>query len=155
MERAWIEMDSVKDDSYRLQRFVEAQQAVYDTALAELRNGCKRTHWMWFIFPQIDGLGSSQTASHYAIRTLGEAKAYLRHPVLGPRLKECTNILLGLQGLSVSDVFGYPDDLKFCSSMTLFEFVAPEDAPFRKAIHKYCAGQRDELTLAILKLAKT
>lgn len=147
-------MDSVKDDFYRLQRFVQAQEEIYGTALAELRAGRKQTHWMWFIFPQIKGLGISPTASHYSIKTLDEAKAYLRHPVLGKRLRECTDTLLGLQGLSVSDVFPYPDDLKFCSSMTLFEFVAPEVTPFREAIYRYCAGQRDELTLAILNLAK-
>lgn len=142
------------DDPYQLQRFTQAQENIYNAALAELRGGCKRTHWMWFIFPQIQGLGSSPTALYYAIKGLSEAKAYLQHPLLGARLLECTNTLLGLHGLSVSDVFGYPDDLKFCSSMTLFDYVAPDKTPFREAIYRYCAGQRDELTLAILKLAK-
>lgn len=138
-------------DPYRLSRFVEAQEGVYALALAELRVGRKRSHWMWFVFPQIDGLGRSATASFYAIKSVDEAKAYLSHPVLGPRLEECTNVLLRLDGLSASDIFGYPDDLKFCSSMTLFDHVAPEPSLFGEALRKYCSGRPDEKTLALIE----
>jgi uncharacterized protein (DUF1810 family) len=143
-----------RQDPYQLERFVEAQDGIYETALSELRRGRKRSHWMWFIFPQIDGLARSPTAAYYAIKSLDEAKAYLEHPILGSRLEECSRTLLGLERLSTSDIFGYPDDLKFCSSMTLFDRAASQNDLFAKAIIRYCAGQRDQKTLAILN-AKT
>ena len=130
---------SNNEDSFHLERFVEAQKDIYYTALSELRAGRKQSHWMWFVFPQIDGLGSSPTAS-YSIKTIAEAQAYLNHSVLGPRLQECTKALLHINGSSASDIFGYPDDLKFCSSMTLFDYVASESCLFGEAIAKYCGG---------------
>jgi uncharacterized protein (DUF1810 family) len=142
--------DRKTEDPYRLERFVEAQEGIYETALSELRIGRKRSHWMWFIFPQIDGLARSATAAYYAIRSLNEARAYLKHPILGSRLEECTRGLLGLERLSASDIFGYPDNLKFCSSMTLFEHAGSQNELFAQAIMKYCAGRRDQKTLAIL-----
>lgn len=138
------------NDPFDLARFLEAQQNIYSTALSELKNGQKHSHWMWFVFPQIDGLGSSATAKRYAIKSTEEAKAYLNHPLLGARLTECTKTLLNIKGLSASDIFGYPDDLKFCSSMTLFEHVTSEDSLFSRALDQYCGGQRDEKTLAIM-----
>jgi uncharacterized protein (DUF1810 family) len=138
------------DDPYDLQRFVAAQGRCYDQARAELRAGHKRTHWMWFVFPQLDGLGRSLTARRYAIRSLDEARAYLQHPLLGPRLGECTAIVNGLQGVSARQVFGTPDDLKLRSSMTLFDLVAPSGFDFAAVLDKYFGGQRDERTLALL-----
>jgi uncharacterized protein (DUF1810 family) len=146
---------SHNQDPFHLERFVEAQAGIYNRILSELHAGRKRSHWMWFIFPQIEGLGSSPTASYYAIKSITEAKAYLHHPVLGPRLCECTNILLGIKGLSASDVFGYPDDLKFCSSMTLFDYASSNNVLFADAIAKLCGGCRDERTLAILHASQT
>jgi uncharacterized protein (DUF1810 family) len=138
-------------DPFDLQRFVTAQGDCYEQVVAELRAGRKRTHWMWFVFPQLMGLGRSPTASYYAIRSLAEAQAYLQHDVLGPRLRECTQVLLQHDGLSAADVFGYPDDLKFGSSMTLFEHVAADTTLFTRAITQYCAGVRDEKTLALIR----
>jgi uncharacterized protein (DUF1810 family) len=138
------------NDPFDLQRFVTAQADCYDQVLAELRAGRKRSHWMWFVFPQLAGLGRSPTAAYYAIRNIDEAKAYLAHDVLGPRLQECTGLLLVHDGLSAADVFGYPDDLKFRSSMTLFEYVASDATLFSEAISKYCAGIRDEKTLSLI-----
>ena len=144
-----------REDTFELERFIKAQEGIYDTALSELQAGRKRSHWMWFIFPQIDGLARSSTAGYFAIKSVDEAKAYLEHPVLGPRLQECTRALLSLNGKSASDVFGYPDDLKFCSSMSLFDHAAPENKLFEAAIDKYCAEERDQKTLAILHGKKT
>ncbi len=141
---------SNNDDPFELNRFLEAQELMYATALSELKNGRKRSHWMWFVFPQIDGLGSSSTAKRYAIKSTEEAKAYLNHPILGARLTECTKTLLNIKGLSASAIFGYPDDLKFCSSMTLFEHVTSKDSLFSRALDQYCGGERDEKTLAII-----
>jgi uncharacterized protein (DUF1810 family) len=132
-----------------LDRFVEAQDGVYDDALAELSTGRKRTHWMWFIFPQIAGLGSSPTAQFYAIASLDEAKAYLAHPVLGPRLRECARALLTVDGRSARDIFGYPDDLKLRSSMTLFARAADDPAPFQAVLDRYYDGP-DPRTLALV-----
>src|SRR3954451_24186606 len=112
---------------YNLERFVSAQQAIYPQVVSELRAGKKTSHWMWFIFPQIRGLGRSPISLEYAISSREEARAYLQHPILGPRLKECTRLVLGLQGRAVEDIFGSPDDMKFRSSMTLFAPVSPED----------------------------
>ena len=126
-----------------LSRFLKAQEGDYERALSEIRSGRKRSHWMWYIFPQIQGLGFSSTAQYYAIRDLQEAKDYLQHPVLGPRLKEISSALLELEGLSASEIFGYPDDLKLRSSMTLFR-MADLDCPiFLEVLEKYYNGEPD------------
>jgi uncharacterized protein (DUF1810 family) len=139
-----------RDDSYELNRFISAQEGVYERALAELRGGLKRTHWMWFIFPQIDGLGHSPTARLYAIKSLDEARRYLDHPVLGARLVESAEAVLVVSGRSVSDIFGHPDDWKLQSSMTLFALVAGPDSVFERVLEKYFQGKRDARTLQIL-----
>lgn len=138
-------------DPFDLGRFVAAQAGIYDAALEELRCGQKRSHWMWFVFPQIDGLGSSFTARRYAIRSRAEASAYWQHPLLGARLLECTRAVNGLEGRSAHQIFGAPDDRKFRSSMTLFEVVAGPDAEFSRALEKYYAGRRDTATLDLLR----
>jgi uncharacterized protein (DUF1810 family) len=132
---------------YDLERFVEAQAEVYEQACAELRAGRKRSHWMWFVFPQIRGLGSSPMAVRYAVSSLEEARAYLDHAVLGPRLRECTGIVVGLQGRTVGEIFGYPDDLKFHSSVTLFAKADVEGGVFGEALEKYFGGEMDQGTL--------
>jgi uncharacterized protein (DUF1810 family) len=137
-------------DSYDLERFLSAQEGVYDKACAELRAGEKQSHWMWFLFPQIQGLGSSEAARRYAISSLEEAHAYLEHPVLGQRLRDCTAIVTGLEGRSAEEIFGYPDYLKFHSSMTLFAHAATiseEDLIFSQALDKYFAGREDAATV--------
>lgn len=133
-----------------LSRFVEAQAGAYDRALAELRRGEKTSHWMWFVFPQIAGLGRSPTARLYAIADLSEARAYLAHPVLGPRLVEAVEAINALPGRDAHAVFGSPDDLKLRSSLTLFHAAAPDEPAFREALEKYFAGREDLLTLAKL-----
>jgi uncharacterized protein (DUF1810 family) len=138
-------------DPYDLQRFVDAQSRVYDTVVAELRGGRKRSHWIWFIFPQIAGLGRSPTAARYAISSLAEARAYLDHPVLGPRLRECTQLVNEIEGRSVDDIFGWPDDLKVRSSMTLFARATDDNAEFRALLDKFYGGREDEATLARLQ----
>ena len=139
-------------DPFQLQRFMTAQAPVFDAVLDELRAGRKRTHWMWFIFPQVRGLGNSAMARLYGIGSLDEARAYLAHPVLGSRLILCTQTVLGVSGLSLNAIFGSPDDTKFRSSMTLFSLAAQEAAdPFRDAIDLYCEGVADERTLAIIQ----
>ena len=144
--------DSInRDDPFDLGRFTSAQETVYDRALAELRSGKKRTHWMWYIFPQIDGLGYTPTTKHYAIKSLAEARQYLNHPDLGPRLLECTATVLCIQDRSVSEIFGYPDDLKLRSSMTLFSRVAEPDSVFARVLGKYYDGERDIRTLQLLE----
>jgi uncharacterized protein (DUF1810 family) len=130
-----------------LDRFVEAQAPIYTRALAELTAGRKQSHWMWFVFPQISGLGKSPMAQHYAIHSLQEARAYLAHPLLGARLKECTSAVLGVEGKSAHEIFDTPDDLKFHSSMTLFAHAAPDEKLFRTALDKYFGGEEDKLTL--------
>jgi uncharacterized protein (DUF1810 family) len=137
-------------DPFELQRFVNAQAPVYAQVMSELRSGRKRSHWMWFVFPQIAGLGHSPMAHRYAIASREEALAYLEHPTLGPRLRECTQTLCGIDGRSIGEILGSPDDLKFRSSMTLFEAVSG-DPVFRNALDKFCAGVSDPATLAILK----
>jgi uncharacterized protein (DUF1810 family) len=137
-------------DPFHLQRFVDAQAGVYAGVLAELRAGCKSSHWMWFIFPQLQGLGRSSMARHYAIASLAEARAYLAHPILGPRLRECVALVNQVAGKSLLAILGSPDDLKFRSSMTLFAHAAPDQAVFRAALAKYCGGQDDAATLARL-----
>jgi uncharacterized protein (DUF1810 family) len=138
------------DDPHDLQRFVDAQERVYDQAVAELRAGSKATHWMWFVFPQLKALGRSGTALRYGIADLREAAAYWQHPLLGPRLKACTEAMLGVDGKSALQILGSPDDLKFRSSMTLFSRAAPAEPVFRQAIDKYFGGRADERTLELL-----
>lgn len=138
------------NDPHDLQRFVDAQATVYDQVSVELRTGRKRTHWMWFVFPQVRGLGFSPTAQRYAIASIDEARAYLAHPVLGPRLIECTRWVLGVRDRSAYEIFGSPDDAKFRSSMTLFAHAGPETREFRDALTKYYAGDEDPLTVARL-----
>ncbi|MCC2955717.1 DUF1810 domain-containing protein [Massilia sp. IC2-477] len=137
-------------DEFDLQRFVDAQDPVYDTVVAELRTGRKRSHWMWFIFPQLAGLGRSEMAQRYAIRSADEAAAYLAHPVLGARLRECAGIVVALDADTIEDVFGTPDDMKFHSSMTLFADVAPDEAVFQGCIDRWFDGAPDRNTLALL-----
>jgi len=139
-----------QDDPFDLARFTNAQEAVYDRALAEIRGGDKRSHWMWFIFPQIDGLGFSSTAKHYAIKSPEEARQYLAHPVLGPRLLECAEAVFAVEGRSASEFFGSPDDLKLKSCMTLFESVSGQDSVFGRVLDKYYQGKRDTRTQEIL-----
>ncbi len=133
-----------------LNRFTSAQQGIYDRVLAELRAGLKRSHWMWFIFPQIDGLGHSPTTRRYAIKSLNEARKYLGHPVLGARLVETAEAVLGVSGRSASDIFGHPDDMKLQSSMTLFALVTGPGSVFERVLEKYYQGKRDARTLQIL-----
>ena len=135
------------NDPYRLRRFVDAQNGVYAQVCAELRQGRKRTHWMWFIFPQIQGLGASPMARKFAIVSLEEARAYLEHPVLGARLTECCLLVNRLEGRSIAEIFGHPDDLKFRSSITLFAQAQPDNQLFRDALEKYCDGEPDPSTL--------
>ena len=133
-----------------LERFVDAQRPVYDTVLRELRAGRKRSHWMWFIFPQIAGLGHSAMAQRFALSSLDEAAAYLAHPVLGPRLRECAALVAGIEGRSIAEIFGDPDDRKFRSSMTLFAQAAPEETIFADCLRRYFGGEGDPETLARL-----
>ena len=138
-------------DPHNLDRFVHAQEYSYAGALEEIRSGRKRSHWMWFIFPQFTGLGSSPTATHYAIRSREEAEAYLQHPILGPRLIECAQAVLTLEGKSASEVFGYPDDLKLHSCATLFAQVSPAGSVFEDLLRKYFQAEHDQATLRLLK----
>lgn len=140
-------------DTFRLQRFVEAQDPVMPSVRAELHAGEKRTHWIWYVFPQIAGLGRSSTAQAYAIGSLEEARAYFAHPVLGPRLIECAALVNGVTGRSAHHVFGSPDDLKFHSSMTLFACAAPQEPAFVRALDKYYGGRPDAQTLDRLRAA--
>jgi uncharacterized protein (DUF1810 family) len=137
-------------DPFDLNRFLTAQADNYDDALAEIRGGRKRTHWMWYVFPQLDGLGSSPTAKHFAIKSLDEAKAYLEHPVLGARLRECAEAALGLASNSATEVFGSPDDLKLKSCATLFACVSPPGSVFEQLLGKFYQGARDPRTLQLL-----
>jgi uncharacterized protein (DUF1810 family) len=142
----WWKMDG----PYNLRRFVNAQRPVYERVCRELRQGRKESHWMWFIFPQIKGLGHSEMAQKYGISSRDEAKAYLAHPVLGPRLRECSGIVADQEGKSVEDIFGYPDDRKFRSSMTLFAQTAKDNEIFTRCLEKYFQGEPDSLTLTAL-----
>ena len=141
------------DDLYDFQRFVEAQDPVYHQVCAELRHGRKRSHWMWFVFPQIQGLGSSAMAQRFALSSLAEAQAYLRHPILGPRLRESTELVNLVSDRSIEEIFGYPDDLKFRSSVTLFSRATNDNEVFLEALRKYFAGEADPRTLALLQAA--
>ncbi|MFJ7795058.1 DUF1810 domain-containing protein [Pseudomonas sp. NPDC096950] len=139
-------------DSFNLPRFVQAQDPVFDRVQEELRAGQKRRHWMWFIFPQIAGLGGSEMSRHFAISCAEEATAYLNHPLLGPRLRTCTQLVLNLKKRSIAEIFGHPDDLKFHSSMTLFAQVAPDGSLFHQALDHYFHGIQDDWTLSLLDL---
>jgi uncharacterized protein (DUF1810 family) len=139
------------DDPHDLERFVAAQDGVLDAAIAELRAGRKRSHWMWFIFPQLRGLGRSATAQAFGVASLAEARAYLEHPELGPRLAACVAAALSVRGRTLHDIFGSPDDLKFRSSMTLFERAAPGEPIFAQALDRLCDGMRDEKTIDLLE----
>lgn len=136
--------------TYDLDRFLKGQARNYDAALREIRDGCKRSHWMWYVFPQIQGLGYSSTAQYYAIKDLGEAKAYLQHPILRERLLEISGALLQLNTRNASQVFGWPDDMKLRSSMTLFAEAEPTCEVFQKVLDQYFGGKKDENTLSIL-----
>jgi uncharacterized protein (DUF1810 family) len=137
-------------DPHNLNRFVKAQEGVYHQALAEIEGGRKRSHWMWYIFPQCEGLGFSSTSKFYAIKSLAEARAYLEHPVLGPRLVACAEAALGIEGRTAREIFGSPDDLKLRSSATLFAAVSPPGSVFEQLIDKYCESLRDEKTCWLL-----
>lgn len=138
------------EDPHNLNRFLQAQQEDFESALTEIRNGKKRTHWMWFIFPQLDGLAFSSTSKFYAIKSIDEAKAYLAHPVLGPRLHECAEAAVGVEERSATAIFGSPDDLKLRSCATLFACVSPPSSVFERLLEKYYEGQRDQKTLRLL-----
>ena len=140
-------MTSNLPDTFDLQRFVNAQNPVYEDVCAELRNGRKRGHWIWFIFPQLQGLGHSAMAAAFGISSRQEAEAYLAHAILGPRLKECTRLVNLVESRAIGKIFGYPDDLKFRSSMTLFATVASDNQVFKDALEKYFGGEPDPLTL--------
>jgi len=137
-------------DPYNLQRFVDAQCVVYEDVCAELRAGCKSSHWMWFIFPQIKGLGRSSSSNWFAISSITEAEAYLLHPILGQRLKECTQLVNIVEGRSIQEIFGFPDYLKFRSCMTLFTHATLDNHVFHEALRKYSAGEFDPVTLGLL-----
>jgi uncharacterized protein (DUF1810 family) len=139
-------------DPFDLDRFVQAQEPVFDTALAELKAGRKQSHWMWFVFPQLRGLGFSSMAQRYGIGSLDEARAYLAHPVLGFRLRLCTRTMLAVEGRTLNAILGSPDDMKFRSSMTLFALAAgDEDSVFREALDRYCDGRMDDRTLTLAR----
>ena len=137
-----------------MERFVSAQSMMYETALSEIRGGRKKSHWMWYIFPQIAGLGMSSMAQYYAIADLAEAKEYIQHSLLGPRLIEISNALLTLEGNNPTMLMGYPDDMKLRSSMTLFMLAAPEESVFKKVIDKYYGGETDKRTIELLNQRK-
>jgi len=141
----------MSDDPFDLQRFVAAQAPVYERVRTELKNGRKQSHWMWFIFPQIAGLGHSAMAQRYAISSLREAEAYLKHPVLGSRLRECVRLVLQVEGKSAYEILGSPDDMKFHSCVTLFGRADPQEVLFLDALEKYFGGAEDQATVARLR----
>jgi len=140
-------------DPHNLSRFVLAQEDAYTQALSEIRDGRKRTHWMWYVFPQFDGLGSTPTSKRYSIKSIAEAKAYLDHPILGPRLIECVEATLAVDGRSALEIFGSPDDLKLRSCATLFACVSPAGSAFDRLLAKYFQGVRDDRTLELVGIA--
>src|SRR5262245_66336781 len=140
-------------DPHDLGRFVQAQEGAYERALAEIRSGRKRSHWMWYIFPQFEGLGSSPTSQRYAIKSVAEAREYLRHPVLGPRLLACCEAALGIEGRTAHEIFGSPDDMKLRSCATLFARVSPSGSVFERLLDKYYQGARDDRTLRLMDAA--
>ena len=137
-------------DPYHLDRFVQAQERSYDSALTEIRRGRKRSHWMWFIFPQFEGLGSSAQSVFFSIKSLAEAEAYLAHPLLGPRLMACADAVLAIEGRSATDIFGSPDDMKLRSSATLFARVSGDASVFHRVLDRYFGGHADEQTLRLV-----
>jgi uncharacterized protein (DUF1810 family) len=137
-------------DPYDLQRFVRAQEHDYEEALSEIRSGRKRSHWMWYIFPQFDGLGASPTSKRFAVKSVAEASAFLAHPLLGPRLRECAAAAVGIEGLSAADIFGFPDDMKLRSCATLFASVSPAGSVFHRVIDKYFHGEPDADTVRLM-----
>jgi uncharacterized protein (DUF1810 family) len=141
-------------DHFDLQPFVDAQDRIYHTVLEELRAGAKRSHWIWFVFPQLRGLGHSATAVRYGISSLDEARAYLAQPVLGPRLRECARLVAGIDGSSADDIFGWPDNLKVRSSMTLFAQATDDNAEFRAVLGKFYDGEDDPATVELLSAAR-
>jgi uncharacterized protein (DUF1810 family) len=141
-------------DAFNLQRFVDAQADVFDRVEMELRAGRKRSHWMWFIFPQLAGLGFSQMSQFFALESVEEARAYLGHPILGERLRACTNWVCAVEGRSLGEIFGAPDDAKFRSCMTLFAQAAPQEPIFGEALAKLCGGQPDPATVELLARAR-
>jgi uncharacterized protein (DUF1810 family) len=150
-------LSSKDTDPFDLQRFVDAQDRVYPTVLDELRGGRKRSHWIWFVFPQLRGLGHSPTAVRFGIASLDEARAYLAHPVLGPRLRECTRLVAAIDDSSADDVFGWPDNLKVRSSMTLFARATDDpdvQAEFRAVLDKFYDGAEDSATVDLLSAAR-
>lgn len=147
----WWHHALVVHDAFNLKRFVDAQEPVFSEVLIELERGRKRTHWMWFVFPQLAELGTSPMAKHFGIHSLEEARAYLHHPLLGARLRQCCATLLQVQERSAHEIFGSPDDLKLRSCLTLFGLAAPEEPLFAQCLAKYYAGERDELTLDLCR----
>ncbi len=145
-----MDHQTANDDPHDLRRFIHAQEGDYARALAEIRDGQKHSHWMWYIFPQFAGLGSSPTSQHFAIKSRAEAEAYLRHPILGPRLIECAEALLAVEGRSALQIFGAIDEVKLRSSATLFAAVSPPGSVFERLLGKYFRGQRDENTLQLI-----
>jgi uncharacterized protein (DUF1810 family) len=141
----------VSGDTFHVERFLAGQATVMDSVRAELRAGRKRSHWMWFVFPQVKGLGASSMAQHYAIASLAEARAYLAHPVLGPRLRECCELMLALPEKTAHDILGSPDDLKFRSCVTLFALAAPDEDLFRRCLERFCGGMPDARTVALCR----
>lgn len=139
-----------QQDPFNLQRFVDAQAVVYGTVLGELRDGRKRSHWMWFVFPQLRGLGSSPTAVRFAISSIDEARAYLAHELLGPRLRECAGLVARIDGRTATEIFGWSDDMKLRSSMTLFAYAADDNGDFVEVLEKFYGGEEDSATLARL-----
>ena len=139
-----------EDDAYDLSRFLRAQEGDYEQVVSEIRSGRKRSHWMWYVFPQIEGLGFSPLSKRYSIKSLGEARAYLAHPVLGPRLLECAEAVVSLEGRSATEVFGSPDDMKLRSCATLFACVSPPGSVFDRLLGKYYRRLRDAKTLQLL-----
>ena len=148
--RGFRSVSVAMNDPHDLERFVKAQDPVIDQVRAELRQGRKRSHWMWFVFPQIKGLGYSSTARFYAISSRAQAEAYLAHPVLGPRLLECTRLLTQVEGRAIEDILGYPDNLKLRSSLTLFAHATADNGVFLKVLNEYFAGEFDARTLELL-----
>jgi len=148
--KPFLEVERMEKDSFDLERFLKAQELDYEDALAEMKSGHKRSHWIWYIFPQIQGLGYSEMSQFYGIKDKEEAREYMKHPVLGPRLIEISNVLLQLTSNDAGDVMGYPDDMKLKSSMTLFSFVS-DDPVFQKVLDKFFDGEKDEFTVEAMK----
>jgi len=140
-------------DPYDLNRFLQAHEDNYERALSEIKRGQKRSHWMWYIFPQFDGLGFSTTSKRYSIKSVAQAKAYLSHPILGPRLTECVEAALSVEGRSAYEIFGSPDDMKLRSCATLFASVSPKSSIFDQLLEKFFQGERDDKTLRLLNVS--